>query len=50
MDKHFFKLGFWGIGTFLATIALFSVAVMFLWNERLFALSSIKKDGTLCRN
>jgi hypothetical protein len=33
MGKHFFKFGLFGIGIFLAMIAAFSVAVMFLWNE-----------------
>jgi hypothetical protein len=43
MDNHFFKLRFLGIGIFLAAIALFSVAVMFLWNKLLPGLFALPK-------
>jgi hypothetical protein len=50
MDKHFFKFRLLGIGMFLAMIAVFSVAAMFLWNALMpgiFALPRLNYPQTL---
>jgi hypothetical protein len=41
MDKHTFKFHSWGILGFLAVIALFSIAVMFLWNALMPAIFAL---------